>query len=135
MALRLVAAALAALGIGVLASASPHGLLPPDLSARLDGGGLRAVGADLLGRTLYASDVALDATASPRAEALDLRPLGRIEAVEVGADGEVTGAVVAVGGLLGFGAQEVVVDAALIRSLRSEGGDRLAIDLSTSAGA
>ncbi len=57
--------------------------------------------------------------------------IGRISALKVGADGQITDAVVEVGGFLGLGTHSVLVPFRRLSVLRENGGNRLRINLDT----
>jgi hypothetical protein len=111
--------AAAAAGITLVTSLAPErASLPPD-------------GTDaLVGAHLYASETHIPRWGEPvRAEDVTLEDLGRVAAVIEGADG-IEHLVVEVGGLWGWGAQDVEVGMERLHLLRAEGGERLVVDLS-----
>jgi hypothetical protein len=90
--------------------------------------------AALVGRHLYASEAPIPRWGEPvRAEDFVLEDLGRVAQVVTSADGRTQGIVVEVGGLWGFGTQEVELGPQRLRLLRAaDGEERLVVDLSVS---
>lgn len=88
----------------------------------------------LVGQTLWASEDPISRwDAPPRAEDLPLEGLGRVAGVVTSPEGEAKGIVVAVGGLWGYGAQEVELGMERVHLIRArDGGQRLVVDLSNS---
>jgi hypothetical protein len=87
-----------------------------------------------VGQRLYASEDPIARWGIPvRAEDLMLEDLGRVAKVVTGSEGEPERIVVAVGGLWGFGAQEVELGLERVHLLQArDGADRLVVDLSAS---
>jgi hypothetical protein len=90
--------------------------------------------AALVGQHLYATEDPIPRWGEPvRAEDFAIEDLGRVAEVVTGPDGRMQGLVVEVGGLWGFGAQEVELGMNRVHLLRAaDGGDRLVVDLSVS---
>lgn len=90
--------------------------------------------AALVGQTLYGTEDPIDRWGDPvRAEDLALEGLGQIAQVVTTPEGEAQGLVVAVGGLWGFGAQEVELGLERVHLLRAaDGREQLVVDLSNS---
>ncbi len=88
----------------------------------------------LVGQHLYATEDPIPRWGEPvRAEDFAIEDLGRVAEVVTGPDGRMQGLVVEVGGLWGFGAQEVELGMNRVHLLRAaDGGDRLVVDLSVS---
>ena len=88
----------------------------------------------LVGRTLYASEDPISLWDGPlRAEDLSLEDLGRVAQVVTSPEGEAQGIVVAVGGLWGFGSEEVELGMERLHLIEAaDGQDRLVVDLSSS---
>lgn len=91
----------------------------------------------LVGLHLYASETPIPRWGAPlRAEDVALEDLGRVAAVVDGPDGTTNGhLVVAVGGLWGWGAQDVEVGLDRLHLLRAADGQRLVVDLSAGGAA
>ena len=95
----------------------------------------KAEGPDaLVGRTLYASEAPISRWDGPvRAESLPLEDLGRVAQVVTSPEGEAEGIVVSVGGLWGFGSEEVELGMERLHLIQAaDGQDRLVVDLSNS---
>ena len=90
--------------------------------------------AALVGEHLYASEAPIPRWGEPvRAEDFALEDMGRVAHVVTSPDGEARGIVVEVGGLWGYGAQEVELGMQRLHLLRAaDGGQRLVVDLSVS---
>ena len=90
--------------------------------------------AALVGEQLYASEAPIPRWGEPvRAEDFALEDMGRVAHVVTSPEGEARGIVVEVGGLWGFGAQEVELGMQRLHLLRAaDGGKRLVVDLSVS---
>ena len=90
--------------------------------------------AALVGQHLYATEDPIPRWGEPvRAEDFAIEDLGRVAEVVTGPDGRMQGLVVEVGGLWGFGAQEVELGMNRVHLLRAaDGGERLVVDLSVS---
>lgn len=90
--------------------------------------------AALVGQTLWASEDPISPWGEPlRAEDLALEDMGRVARVVTSAEGEAEGIVVAVGGLWGYGAEEVELGLERVHLVpAAAGGERLVVDLSSS---
>ncbi len=112
----------AAVGVALFAAS------PGSDSPKADASGA----AGLVGAKLYASETHLDRWGEPvRAEDVDLEGLGTVKAVAGGLQDGSGVLVVSVGGLWGWGAQEVEVGMDRLHLLRTgSGDDRLVVDLS-----
>ncbi|EYD76467.1 hypothetical protein Rumeso_01888 [Rubellimicrobium mesophilum DSM 19309] len=90
--------------------------------------------AALVGQHLYATEDPIPRWGEPvRAEDFAVEDMGRVARVVTGPDGRPQGLVVEVGGLWGYGAQEVRLGMERVHLLRAaDGGDRLVVDLSVS---
>ncbi|WP_210528005.1 PRC-barrel domain-containing protein [Rubellimicrobium arenae] len=88
--------------------------------------------AALVGEHLYATEDPIARWGAPiRAEDLALEDLGQVADVVTGPTGEPQGLVVSVGGIWGFGAQDVELGMNRIHLVRAQGGEtRLVVDLS-----
>lgn len=124
-------------------SAALIGIAVLSVSGDGAGGGLlqssssqaKAEGAEaLVGRTLYASEDPISRWDGPaRAEDLALEDLGRVAQIVTSPEGEAEGIVVSVGGLWGFGAEQVELGMERLHLVRAaDGQDRLVVDLSNS---
>lgn len=90
--------------------------------------------AALVGERLWASEAAIEPWTGPvRAEDLPLEDLGVVARIRTSPEGEAEGLVVAVGGLWGWGAQEVEMGLERVHLVRgADGAERLVLDLSSS---
>jgi hypothetical protein len=90
--------------------------------------------AAMVGQRLYASEDPITPWGAPlRAEDLALEDLGQVARVVTTPEGEAQGIVVAVGGLWGYGAQEVELGLDRVHLVRArDGAERLVVDLSSS---
>lgn len=90
--------------------------------------------AALVGQTLYGSEDPISRWGDPvRAEDLALEGLGTIAEVVTTPEGEARGLVVAVGGLWGFGVQEVELGMDRVHLVpAADGREQLVVDLSNS---
>jgi hypothetical protein len=90
--------------------------------------------AALVGEHLYASEAPIPRWGEPvRAEDFALEDMGRVGRVVTSPDGRAQGVVIEVGGLWGFGTQEVELGMQRLHFLRAaDGGQRLVVDLSVS---
>jgi len=90
--------------------------------------------AALVGQHLYATEDPIPRWGEPvRVEDVHVEDMGRVARVVTGSDGRPEEIVVEVGGLWGFGAQEVELGMSRLHLLRAaDGGDRLVVDLSVS---
>ncbi len=119
-------------------AATALGLAVVSVTGSLDRTGVphKAEGAAaLVGQHLYASEDPIPRWGEPvRAEDFTLEDLGRVAHVVTAPDGRPQEIVVEVGGLWGFGAQEVELGTERLRLLRAaDGGERLVLDLSVGA--
>ncbi len=95
----------------------------------------KAQGAEaLVGRSLLGSEEPIALWDGPlRTEDLALEDLGTVAAVRTDPEGRAEGLVVTVGGLWGYGAQEVEMGMERVRLVRgADGQDHLVLDLSSS---
>ena len=90
--------------------------------------------AAMVGQTLWASEDPISPWDAPlRAEDLSLEGLGRVAEIVTTPEGETKGLVVQVGGLWGYGSQEVELGMDRVHLVRAaDGGQRLVVDLSNS---
>jgi hypothetical protein len=90
--------------------------------------------AALVGEHLWATEEPIQPWIAPvRAEELSLEDLGVVAEVRTSPEGEAQALVVAVGGLWGFGAQEVEMGLERLHLVRgADGEERLVLDLSAS---
>lgn len=88
----------------------------------------------LVGQRLYGSEDPIALWDGPvRAEDLSLQDLGRVAEVVTSPEGKAEAVVVAVGGLWGYGSQEVRLGMQRVHLIRAaDGGQQLVVDLSNS---
>jgi hypothetical protein len=88
--------------------------------------------AALVGQHLYATESPVPGWGMPvRAEDLSLEDMGQVARVIASPEGEADGLVVRVGGIWGYGGEEVELGMERVHLIRArDGGERLVVDLS-----